>query len=251
MRAAEDPARQPLPPLREVRTPEQGAAVAPRAAAPAPAPALAAVAALHPKDAEFDRLTGPLATPAMLSEAWALHKDCRNEAMVLSGGVQTSTLSEHRCGLAPGKPDAATVKRMLEARVRRADFGAWIDVASERTGAFADDPARWRELVAEAYRTGKAKAEPTVMAAESQTFLDEGKALHAAGRLAEAQAAYRQAATYAVASAVGTAWENQQRRIDLSTDKGWQSVAPLLAAAERSESITAGTTLAQNWRRPS
>jgi hypothetical protein len=207
---------------------------------------------LHPKDAEFDRLTAPNATPAMLSRAFELAKDCKNEATALAGGVQTSPLSAHRCQLPPGKwQDPATVKRMLEARVQRADFGAWVDVAMERTGAFADDPARWRQLVAEAYNTGKAKSEPTVMKAEAGVLLDRAEALHAAGQLAEAKEAYRQAAAFAVASAIGTGWENKQTQVDLAADKSVQAIWPKLAAAERKEAITAGKALAQNWRKPS
>jgi len=228
------------------------AAASPSPAAPAPAtaPARAGAAPLHAKEAEFKRLTIAGATPAMLSQAFELARECRNEASALAGNVQTSVLSEHRCELAPGEPDTATMKRMLEARVQRADFGAWVDVMRERSGAFSDDPQRWRQLVAEAYSIGKARAEPSVMAAEYQSALDRGDALRAAGQATEAQAAYREAAVYAVASAVGTGLENG-RDIDVSKDKSFAAVAPRLASAEREQVITEGKQLAQHWRRPS
>jgi hypothetical protein len=220
------------------------------AAAPQAKPGGPTLSALHPKDVEFERLTALDATPAMLSQAFALARDCRNEELALTSKqhVQTSPLSEHRCQLAPGRIDNATMRRMLEARVQRADFGAWTDVLQAR--AAFDDPARWRQLVAEAYRIGKANAEPSVMAAEFQSEFDRAEALRASGQAAEAQAAYRQAAIYAVASAVGTGVENKQA-IDPSKDRSFASVAPKLASAEQTEVITAGLKLARNWRRPS
>jgi len=206
------------------------------------------VASLHPKDAEFDRLTATHATPAMLSRAYEIYEDCRRETNALRAGTQTDTAAPNRCQLAPGKPDTSTLKRMLEARVLRSDYGAWIDTVSERKGAFADDPVRWRELVAKAYEDGKRNGEPTVMAAEFRTFYEEGRALHAAGQLAEAQAAYRQAGTYAVAHAANLARQNGQQQADLARDEAWRTVKPLLAASEQAEAINAGKVLAKNWK---
>ncbi len=222
----------------------------PPSAQPTPqAVATPATPPLHSKAGEFTRLTAAGATPAMLSRAFELAADCRRQADALVVGVETSLQAAQRCGLEPGQPDAATMRRMLEARVQRNDFGAWIDVQRERTGAFADERERWRQLVAEAYRNGKEQAEPTVMVAEFQSEYERANALRAAGQATEAQAAYRQAAVYAVASAIGTAQENGKANPDVFTDRSVQLAMGAIPSDQRAAIVNEGRAVAAKWRK--
>jgi hypothetical protein len=214
-------------------------------------------AALHAKDAEFVRLTAPDATPAMLSRAFEMAADCEREAQALAGGQQTNPQASQKCGLPPGKPDAATMRRMLAARVQRNDFGAWESVTSERA-AFADDPQAWRDLVKEAWQRGIASAEPSVMAAEASSLIARGDALRSNGQADAAQAAYRDAAANAVASAIGVARENDRARVelggtpkgnvDLDTNVGVKTAFANLTTAERKTAVSQGIAIAQRWK---
>jgi hypothetical protein len=225
-----------------------------------PAPRVVADAAqpaLHRKDAEFVRLTAAGATPAMLSRAYEIAADCEREAQALAGGQQTNPQASQKCGLPPGKPDAATMQRMLAARVQRNDFGAWGDVMQHRA-SFDDDPQAWRALVKDAWQNGVAHAEPSVMAAEASSLIARGDALRASGQVADAQAAYSEAAANAVASAIGVARENDRARIelggtpkgnvDLATDVGVKTAFAKLSTAERRAAVEQGIVIAQRWK---
>jgi len=235
------------------------AATAPTTATPPPTatPAKPAAKPLT-KAEEFALLTAKDATPAMLSKAWYALRDCQNEAAALAGGVQTA--GPPRCQLPPGTwKDAQTIKRILEARAARADFGAVSAILAERFGAYADDPAAWRKLLADADRISKERSEPTAMFAEFNVSLEQGKALQAAGRMDEAREAYRAAGAYAVAHAIGRIWEDGKYAgqpsvnvaPDIAADSSVQAVWPLLSKAEQSQAITAGKALANKWRTPS
>ena len=217
--------------------------------APTPSPKATAApppTVLHPKAAEYERLTAPGATPAMLSEAFELVLSCRREANVLAHGVQTHPLSKERCQLPPGEPQAAALKRMLKARVARADFNAYADVQRERTGVYADDPEGWKALVKEAREVGIKRGEPIVMLAEAGTQLSRGETLQEMGMLAEAQAAYQLALRYQVAHALGMAKLNRQPE-NLSTPSITDLTARVASPAARESAIEEGRKLARNW----
>ena len=213
---------------------------------------------LHAKEVDYKRLTASDATPAMLAQAYELVQECKRNASLLSTGRQPLADSD-TCKLAPGEPDMAALRRMLAARVARNDYGAWIDVMTERTGAFADDRPGWSALVKQAWQSGLANGEPTVLGAESQSLIAKGDALRAEGQAAEAQAAYREAAAYAVARAIGVARLTDAARmqyaiqplgtVDVSADEGVRAAfAKLASADERTQAIEAGKVLAQKWK---
>jgi hypothetical protein len=227
-----------------------------RAAKPVPSPVAAAPQPvprpeLHPLAEEFKRLTAPGATPAMLSQAFDMAKDCRNQSSNLAQGVSPPPMrAKQYCKLAPGQyEDAALQRRMIEARVARNDFGAVVDVSLARSDAFADDPAAWRRLKAEAARKGREEGEPVAMAGEFTAEYERAGALQANGQYAEAAAAYRQAAVYAIAGAINLAKENGQAPPDLSQDRSVKQAMNKVPAAQQLAVINEGRELAAKWRR--
>ncbi len=234
-----------------------GNAVEPNAKASEPAPKTASkpvAPGLYPREAEFARLTAKDATPAMLSQAWDDVRRCKYADDAMKAGVQ----SIDGCELAPGTwQDAQTVRRILEARVARTDYGVGMDVFMERSGAFTGYPEEWRRLFAEAQRTSLEKAEPIALAGESDLLLREAKDLREQGREAEAKEAYRDAAVHAVASAIGSVWEINRARgrtsttVSLDDMPAVAKVKPYIAKDEWSDIVKAGNTLAQKWKQAS
>jgi hypothetical protein len=219
------------------------------AAATKPAPVVVAAApALHPKDAEFMRLSQST-NPADLSRAYSMAYDCLQQQQMLERtGVQEDPRSPVACGVAPGHwQDTANRKRLITAAVERADFYAFNHLRDEgprgrwgSSGAFADDPAGYKALMAKAYQIGVAQAEPSALSEASLAWVTKGYSLQEKGQTEQSKAAYAQAFTAAVAAEVNV--QRQYCTLDpsrcaapaVSLEKlpGFQS-APQFSQAER------------------
>jgi hypothetical protein len=225
-----------------------------RAAKPAPSPVAAAPQPaprpeLHPLSGEFKRLTAPGATPAMLSRAFDLVRDCRIQDRNLAAGVQPPPMqAKQYCKLAPGQyEDDALTRRMIEARIQRADFGAVNDLQSEYFGAYRNDRATYRQLQKEAVRIGLERGEPVVLSGEYAVESARAEALRESGDLAGAAAAYRQAAVYAVASAIGQ--EKENGRPSPNAQKSVELAMGKVPVDQQAAVINEGRELAAKWRK--
>ena len=125
---------------------------------------IALVGSLHPKEAEFAQKSSRAASLKDQAEAYALAYNCLSaDSMLKNTGVQEHRLSPSACGLAPGTyAERETRRRLIEARVREAPFGAFSQLLDEapngRFKAFADDPRAYAELLKEA--AGSASRRP-------------------------------------------------------------------------------------------
>jgi hypothetical protein len=219
----------------------------------------AAAPALHKKDAEFVRLSQST-NPADLSRAYSMAYDCLQQQQMLERtGVQEDPRSPVACGVAPGHwQDTANRKRLIAAAVERADFYAFNHLRDEgprgrwgSSGAFADDPAGYKALMAKAYQIGVAQAEPSALSEASIAWATKGYSLQEKGQTEQSKAAYTQALTAAVAAEVNV--QRQYCTLDpsrcaaptVSLDKlpGFQT-APQFSQAERAAIINEGLQLA-------
>lgn len=211
-------------------------------------------AALHPKDAEFLRLSAST-NPVDRARAYLLAYDCaRAQRMLATTGVQEHRLSSTACGLAPGHwQDTALRRRLLADHVEQGGFATYSRVTEERPngplGAFTGDPEGYKVLLARARVLGIERAEPTALLAEVGELRLNGYLLNEDGQTERAKAAYRQAMVYSIAAQanaerryceVGRRSDCQRIALDLNKVPELTAYEKYFSPAERKAIVSEG-----------
>ncbi len=172
------------------------------------------------------------------------------EAAILASPtpVQVHPLSPSKCKLAQGHwQDTELRKKLITAKVERAEFGAYTLLLSERSEAFRDDRPAFRDLRLRAATIGVENAEPIALMFEASMEQMNGDADSEDGRLDDAKKSYEKALVYAVASAINVAKVTGRASVDLSKEPEVMAIAAKLDRQSMEAALEQGRKYAEKW----
>lgn len=210
-----------------------------------PPPALRA----ESQDDKFMRLASSV-NPRDLAAAYDLMRNCAMEARILEPpwSVQVHPLSSSKCTIAQGHwQDMLLRKKLLAAKVERAEFAAFMLVESESAEAFADDREAYKDLRRRAYKIGVENAEPTALGMASLLSLWNGESDREDGRIEDAKASFRQGLVYAAAAAINIARVTGRTAPDFSKEPNFPELAAKLDPRSVETAIEEGREYARRW----
>ena len=202
-------------------------------------------------DQRFMRLASS-ADPRDRAAAYDLARDCMVEEAILVGPrhVQVHPRAPSKCRLAQGHwQDVELRRKLIVAKVERAEFNASQLVLQERSEAFKDDPQAFTDLLRRAHEIGVASAEPIALTFAASAERLRGDAYSDARRPDEAKTSYQQALVYAVAAAVNSAKVTGKASVDLGTDPEVVALAAKLDRTSAELAIQQGRQYAEKWPR--